>query len=92
MIPTYEIKFEEGKVDGVFGISLVEDPAIQSNFIALSKQQKIQLSTIDNEKRILLGAVLVPDLPIYRNQNGMEFNIVFSPIRYRNQYLQNSLT
>ena len=78
MIPTYEIKFEEGKVDGVFGISLVEDPAIQSNFIALSKQQKIQLSTIDNEKRILLGAVLVPDLPIYRNQNGMEFNIVFS--------------
>lgn len=78
MIPTYEIKFEEGKVDGVFGISLVEDPAIQSNFIALSKQKKIQLSTIDNEKRILLGAVLVPDLPIYRNQNGMEFNIVFS--------------
>lgn len=78
MLPTYEIVFDEAKVDGVFGISLVEDPAIQSNFIALSKQQKIQLSTIDNEKRILLGAVLVPDLPIYRNQNGMEFNIVFS--------------
>lgn len=98
MLPTYEIKFEEGKVDGVFGISLVEDPAIQSNFIALSKQQKIQLSTIDNEKRILLGAVLVPDLPIYRNQNGMEFNIVFSAdtIRksmenfFKQSYQQNS--
>jgi hypothetical protein len=98
MLPTYEIVFEEGKVDGVFGISLVEDPAIQSNFIALSKQQKIQLSTIDNEKRILLGAVLVPDLPIYRNQNGMEFNIVFSAdtIRksmenfFKQSYQQNS--
>ena len=98
MLPTYEIVFEEGKVDGVFGISLVEDPAIQSNFIALSKQQKIKLSTIDNEKRILLGAVLVPDLPIYRNQNGMEFNIVFSAdtIRksmenfFKQSYQQNS--
>jgi hypothetical protein len=98
MLPTYEILFEEGKVDGVFGISLVEDPAIQSNFIALSKQKKFQLSTIDNEKRILLGAVLVPDLPIYRNQNGMEFNIVFSAdtIRksmenfFKQSYQQNS--
>lgn len=98
MLPTYEIVFDEAKVDGVFGISLVEDPAIQSNFIALSKQQKIQLSTIDNEKRILLGAVLVPDLPIYRNQNGMEFNIVFSAdtIRksmenfFKQSYQQNS--
>lgn len=78
MLPTYEIIFEEGKVDGVFGISLVEDPAIQSNFIALSKNKKIQLSTIDNEKRILLGAVLIPDLPIYRNQDGFEFYIKFS--------------
>jgi hypothetical protein len=98
MLPTYEIVFDEEKVDGVFGISLVEDPAIQSNFIALSKQKKIQLSTIDNEKRILLGAVLVPDLPIYRNQNGMEFNIVFSAdtIRksmenfFKQSYQQNS--
>jgi hypothetical protein len=56
------------------------------------------LSTIDNEKRILLGAVLVPDLPIYRNQNGMEFNIVFSAdtIRksmenfFKQSYQQNS--
>lgn len=78
MLPTYEIIFEEGKVDGVFGISLVEDPAIQSNFIALSKNKKIQLSTIDNEKRILLGAVLIPELPIYRNQDGFEFYIKFS--------------
>jgi hypothetical protein len=36
------------------------------------------LSTIDNEKRLLLGAVLVPDLEIYRNQNGHEFFIKFS--------------
>ena len=50
---------------------------MESNFIALSEQKEIQLKAIDNEKRILLGAVLVPDKKIYRNQNGKEFNIVF---------------
>lgn len=75
---TFEVIFNEGQTDGVFGISLVETPAIESNFIALSKQKQIKLSTIDNEKRLLLGAVLVPDLEIYRNQNGKEFFIKFS--------------
>ena len=75
---TFEVIFNEGQTDGVFGISLVETPAIESNFIALSKQKEIKLSTIDNDKRLLLGAVLVPDLEIYRNQNGHEFFIKFS--------------
>lgn len=75
---TFEVIFNEGQTDGVFGISLVETPAIESNFIALSKQKQIKLSTIDNDKRLLLGAVLVPDLEIYRNQNGHEFFIKFS--------------
>ena len=75
---TFEVIFNEGQTDGVFGISLVETPAIESNFIVLSKQKEIKLSTIDNDKRLLLGAVLVPDLEIYRNQNGHEFFIKFS--------------
>ena len=32
----------------------------------------------ENEKRIVMGAVLVPDKPIYRNQDGEEFYITFS--------------
>ena len=74
---TYTVIFKKDETEGVFGISLVESPAMESNFIALSKQKEIQLKTIDKEKRILLGAVLIPDKPIYRNQNGKEFNIVF---------------
>lgn len=75
---TFEVIFNEGQTDGVFGISLVETPATDAQFIALNKQKKISLSTIDSEKRLLLGAVLVPDLEIYRNQNGHEFFIKFS--------------
>jgi hypothetical protein len=46
-------------------------------FIALSKDEPIQLKEVDKEKRILMGLVLEPNKPIYRNQNGEEFNIVF---------------
>lgn len=74
---TYKVFFKDNDTEGVFGISLVQDPAMESIAIALSKDNLIQLKTIDAEKRILLGAVLIPDKPIYRNQGGKEFNIVF---------------
>lgn len=65
------------KVTGgdLFAVSLVEDPAIESNFIALSKQK--QIVQLENEKRLLVGAALIPNKPIYRNINGREFYISF---------------
>ena len=63
----------------LFAVSLVEEGAIESNFIALSKQKEsIQLQ---EEKRLLIGAALIPDKPIYRNINGREFYITFDKIR-----------
>ena len=59
----------------LFAVSLVEDPAIESNFIALSKQRSS--IKLENEKRLLIGAALVPNKPIYRNVNGNEFYISF---------------
>jgi len=75
---TYEAIFNEEKVDGVFGISLVHDPAMEGVFVALNKQEEIKFAEIDTEQRILMGLVLEPNKPIYRNQNGEEFNIVFN--------------
>ena len=67
--------------NGIEAISIVHDPAIESNFVALN-QHKVQFTTIDQEKRILLGPALVPNKPIFRNQelNGekMEFYVYFS--------------
>lgn len=76
---TYKVLFNEQENEGVYAISLVSDPAIEVQFVTLSKQKEIKLATINEEQRILLGAVLIPDQPIYRKdeKSGHEFNIVF---------------
>lgn len=75
---TYQAKYNPLLNKGVYGISLVENPAMEGLFIALSKDEEvIQFKTVDAEKRIICGLVLEPDKPIYRNQNGEEFNIIF---------------
>ena len=69
--------FNEEDNQGVYAISLVNDPAIGVNFITLSNQKELKLATVNEEQRILMGAILIPEQPIYRNQDGKEFNIVF---------------
>ena len=68
------IKDEE---DGVFAISLVESPAIEENFVALSKDE-IELKVVDEERRIVVGFALVPDKEILRIKDDKKFNIKFS--------------
>ena len=69
---------ENDEASGIEAISLVETPAIESNFIALNKHELL-LKEIDSEKRILMGPALIPDKSIYRrNDNGDEYYIYFS--------------
>lgn len=76
-IKTYQAVFDPDK-ENVYSISLVDDPAMQSMFLALKKQEKrIKLAEVDKVERTLLGVVLIPDKPIYRNQGGEEFYITF---------------
>ena len=65
---------------GVFAISLVENPAIEENFMYFSKNGKPQeFATTNNEKRIVMGAVMIPDVPILRmDAEGKEYNCFFS--------------
>jgi len=62
---------------GIQAISIVESPAIEENFVAL-KAQEVQVAKQDEEKRILLGAALIPNKPIYRNNGEEEFYVYFT--------------
>ena len=68
---------DNDEMSGVEAISVVENPAIESNFVAL-KTQEIKLAEVDKEKRILMGAVLIPEKPIYRTNGEDEYYIYFS--------------
>jgi len=73
-----ELILDEDQDDiGVEAISIVENPAIESDFVAL-KNQEIKLAEVDKEKKILMGALLIPNKPIYRNNGEGEYYIYFS--------------
>ena len=63
---------------GVNAVSVVEDPAIESNFITLNDENKIELAEVSKERRILLGAALIPNKPILRVEDEKEYYIYFS--------------
>ena len=69
---------EEDEFGGIDAISLVESPAIEENFVALKDQKEVKLKAIDKDKRIILGALLVPNKTIYRKEGKDEYYIYFS--------------
>ena len=69
---------EESLQAGIQAISIVESPAIEEDFIALKEEERVELKTIDEDKRVLLGAALIPNKPIYRKNGEDEYYIYFS--------------
>lgn len=68
---------EDQEQMGIEAISIVENPAIEEDFIAL-KSDELKLAEVSKEKKILIGALLVPNKPIYRFSEDGEYYIYFS--------------
>ena len=80
-LPIYEVVLDEASgADGIEAISLVQSPAMEkfAEFIMLSEQAQYLELVEAKEKDTFLAAVLIPNKPIYRNDNGREFYIMFS--------------
>jgi hypothetical protein len=74
----YELFIEEdNEFSGVEAISIVEEPAIEEDFVAL-KAHKIEMAEVDTDKRVLMGPALIPDRKIYRRNDEEEYYIFFS--------------
>ena len=62
----------------IYAVSLVEEEAVESGFIALSKQkQPMDFKIHNEEKRMLYGVALRADFPIYRRYGEDEFYLTF---------------
>lgn len=60
--------------------ALVDEPAIESYVMMFGKSvEPFAFKIANEERRIITGAAMIPDLPIYRNDTRMgEYNVVFS--------------
>jgi hypothetical protein len=73
----YELKIEDNE-DEVFAISLVESPAIESDFIFFDKEE-VMFAATDNEQQMLVGPILIPDKKILRvDGEGQPYHVYFT--------------
>lgn len=73
----FAVEYNPLENEGIYALSVVEQPAMQSQWVTLN-ENKLELKTIDDERRILMGVALIPNKPIYRKDRSGEYNIVFS--------------
>ena len=86
-----ELILNDDEAIGVEAISVVENPAIESDFIALNNQE-IKLAEISKEKRLIMGALLIPKKLVYRRNGEDEYYVFFSAdtvLKASQMYLQN---
>lgn len=84
-IPVFEALVTDAET-GMFRISLVDDPAVMSDFMAFDKQRRPQMYSVqDEEKRLVRGVVMRADFPIYRISPDMgEYYLIFKAATIRN--------
>ena len=75
----YELVIEDENIDEVFAVSLVSEPAIESNFIFFDKEN-VQFAALNDEKRLVMGAILIPNKQILRiDGEGKPYHVFFKP-------------
>jgi hypothetical protein len=83
-IPVYDALISDEET-GMFKISLVDDPAVMSNFLAFDNNRKVQMYKVENEeKRLVRGVVMRANFPIYRYDKRFgEYYIIYKADQIR---------
>lgn len=73
-IPVYELYVGDNDLDGLTGMGFVDNPAIQANFIYFKNKDinNYVMSSILEEKRIVVGPALIPNKKIIRQNSAGE--------------------
>lgn len=76
--PLYNITIDpEDNLTGMFLVSLVENPAVEIDFLAFNNEERLQFAIQDEEKHIITGVAILADTPIYRRSKDGEFYVQF---------------
>lgn len=77
-IPVYDALILDAE-SGMLKISLVDDPAVMSDFQAFDAQKQMLMYAVeDEEKRLVRGVIMRADFPIYRRSQDMgEYYVMY---------------
>lgn len=75
-IPIYKVSINDID-EGINRISLVEYPAVESNFLAFADNKKQVMFSANEEQQMITGVLMRCDFPIYRIDNAGEYYIEF---------------
>ena len=78
--PVYDAIITDDEGTGMLRVSLVDAPAVCSDFVALADQKPVQLFAVqDEDKHLVRGVVMRADFPIYRRDEKLgEYYIMYT--------------
>ena len=78
-LPVYQLEISDDLNDGaeVDFVALVDRPAIERNFLKF-KEAKSNFAIQSADRRIVSGALMLADTPIYRNDTNGEYYVIFT--------------
>ena len=86
-------KYKVGLDSETYKISMVTEPAIEVDYVALEKQNEdVEIKLSSDERHICYGPALIPNKDIYRNNGEQEFYINFteeSIVKMSQEFLKN---
>lgn len=80
-LTTYEAVISEDLQSGLMvdAVAVVDKPAINSYMLHFNEHiKRLNFLTVNEEQRIVVGAAMIPDLLIYRNNELGEHNVFFT--------------
>ena len=84
--------YKVGLDSETYKISMVSEPAIEVDYVALAKQDEIEVKLSSDERHICYGPALIPNKDIYRNNGENEFYINFteeSIVKMSQEFMKN---
>lgn len=90
-VPVYRVLMDDER-DGMIRVSLVDDPAVMSNFVAFDRQQPQRFAVQDEDKRLVFGVVARADFPVFRTDPVLGDHYVIFPAETIREMAQKYLT
>lgn len=74
----YYINIDDNEELGMYNVSLVDFPAVETSFLCFNEEKPKQLFFAKPEEHIITGVAIRADIPIYRRRpDGSEYYVVF---------------